>query len=267
MKLGVAYNLFDGEELLESSLKNMREKADYIVVVYQTESNFGEVYRPVQDEVLRLKELGLIDEAIKYIPELLTLENGEGIDPKSGTHNETKKRNIGLDACRNAECDYILTMDCDEFYDSDEFDEAFEEVVDGNYDTSFCQMGTYYKEVDNRMYPDETYYVPFICKIYDDSKYEYRKGYPVTVDRTRMLKAGNCLVLDRYEIEMHHLSYVRKDISRKFYNSSSRFPNEEIEACIESFNNWEFGSSAKVLGNREFEVKKGDPIISLEWQE
>ena len=40
MKIGVSYNLFDGEELLESSIKSIRKNVDYISVVYQTISNF-----------------------------------------------------------------------------------------------------------------------------------------------------------------------------------------------------------------------------------
>ena len=34
MKLGVSYNLFDGEELLESSIKSIRDNVDYVSVVY-----------------------------------------------------------------------------------------------------------------------------------------------------------------------------------------------------------------------------------------
>ena len=41
MKLGVSYNVFDGEELLESSIKSIRDNVDHISVVYQTISNFG----------------------------------------------------------------------------------------------------------------------------------------------------------------------------------------------------------------------------------
>ena len=41
MKVGISYNLFDGEELLEASIKSVRDNVDYISIVYQTESNFG----------------------------------------------------------------------------------------------------------------------------------------------------------------------------------------------------------------------------------
>ena len=32
MKLGVSYNIFDGEELLENSIKSIRKNVDYIVM-------------------------------------------------------------------------------------------------------------------------------------------------------------------------------------------------------------------------------------------
>lgn len=34
-KLGITYSLFDGEELLKYSIKQIRKSADYINVVYQ----------------------------------------------------------------------------------------------------------------------------------------------------------------------------------------------------------------------------------------
>ena len=36
MTLGACYNLFDGEELLESSIKSVRAEVAYVCVVYQT---------------------------------------------------------------------------------------------------------------------------------------------------------------------------------------------------------------------------------------
>ena len=41
MKLGISYNVFDGEELLEKSILCIRDQVDFISVVYQEKSNFG----------------------------------------------------------------------------------------------------------------------------------------------------------------------------------------------------------------------------------
>ena len=51
MKLGISYNLFDGEELLEKSINQIRNLVDYISVVYQITSNYG---NPCDSELVSL---------------------------------------------------------------------------------------------------------------------------------------------------------------------------------------------------------------------
>ena len=59
MKLGISYNLFDGEELLESSIKSVRNEAFHINVVYQTTSYYGnKTENGVGKLLLKLKEKG-----------------------------------------------------------------------------------------------------------------------------------------------------------------------------------------------------------------
>ncbi len=45
-KLGAAYNVFDGEELLWRSIESIRPVVQFVVVVYQTTSNFGNTAAP-----------------------------------------------------------------------------------------------------------------------------------------------------------------------------------------------------------------------------
>ncbi len=70
MKLGISYNIFDGEELLENSIRSIRENVDYISVVYQEISNFG---NPCNGNLVslinKLKTEGLVDEVFKYKPQ------------------------------------------------------------------------------------------------------------------------------------------------------------------------------------------------------
>ena len=72
MKLGISYNIFDGEELLEDSIKSIKNKVDYISVVYQEISNFGNPCNEGFSTTLleKLKSEGLIDELYKYRPQL-----------------------------------------------------------------------------------------------------------------------------------------------------------------------------------------------------
>ena len=41
MKLGISYNVFDSEELLEGSINQIKKLASFISVVYQKKSNYG----------------------------------------------------------------------------------------------------------------------------------------------------------------------------------------------------------------------------------
>ncbi len=45
-KLGAAYNVFDGEELLWRSIESIRPVVQFVAVVYQTTSNFGDAASP-----------------------------------------------------------------------------------------------------------------------------------------------------------------------------------------------------------------------------
>jgi hypothetical protein len=155
MKLGISYNLFDGEELLEGSIKQIRQHVDYVSVVYQTTSNFG---NPCNKELIplleRLKSEGLINELFEYSPKV----------NKGGHFNEIQKRNIGLALSQGAGCTHHMSMDSDEYYLSSEFKNLKKIIIEGDYDSSYCQMQTYYKSWEYSLDPPETYYVSLIFK-------------------------------------------------------------------------------------------------------
>ena len=69
MKLGACYNVFDGEELLEASIISIRDNVDFVVVVYQTISNFGyscdKGLLPLLEGLVRK---GLVQELVHYTP-------------------------------------------------------------------------------------------------------------------------------------------------------------------------------------------------------
>lgn len=230
MKLGVSYNIFDGEELLEGSIKQIRDQVDYISVVYQTTSNFG---NPCNDELIplleRLKNEGLVDELFKYSPKV---NNG-------GHFNEITKRNIGLSLSVGEGCTHHMSMDSDEYYLPEQFKFLKEEMVNGNYDSSFCQMRTYYKSWEYQLDPPEDYYVSLLYKINQYSLFEMGKQSPVLIDPTRRMDSGKYKIFSRNEIEMHHGSYIRDDIRTKLENSSAsiNFKND-IERITDHYNNW-----------------------------
>ena len=124
MKLGVSYIVFDGAELLESSIDQIREHVDFIQVIYQSRSWFGNPIKPDDVELMKkLKVSGKIDDLTlfdKFVP-LRTKNSRDIIKAKSF---EMAKRQTGLDSCLNQGCSHYLCMDVDEFYISSQFKEA-----------------------------------------------------------------------------------------------------------------------------------------------
>lgn len=238
-KLGVSYNLFDAEELLESSIKSVRDIVDYVSVVYQTESNFG---NPCNEGLVplltKLHSEGLIDELFEYKPKIA----------KGGHYNEIRKRNIGLILSEGAGCTHHMAMDSDEFYTKEQMEFVKKELVDGDYDSSACQMTTYYKKPTFRLEPKEEYYVSLFHKIKPGVEYVIGHPFPVLVDPTRRVNPGNCRIFTRDEIEMHHMSYVRRDLRKKLTNSSASPNFRDIDKIVTYFNEWESPKQALMGG-------------------
>lgn len=256
MRLGCSYNVFDGVELLEPSIKSIRGSVDYISVIYQTISNFGQrtnidILSLVQD----LKTRGLIDNYMEYSPSTSS----------KGHYNELIKRNLGLVDCKNAKCTHFMTIDVDEFYIKDELDRVKVIVEECGCDSSACQMQTYYKTPEWTLDPPEDYYVPLIYKI-DERRFSMANRWAVSADPTRRLEARNLRLFGRDEVQMHHMSYVRKDIMSKLTNSSASMNfKDRINSIASYFDRWQPGQDALLAGREEryYKLKKVNNIFNL----
>jgi hypothetical protein len=239
VKLGIAYNIFDGEEILPFALKNLREFAEFIVVVYQTTSNYGNTNHNLLPVLKELKEKGLIDMLYEYEPNIVIDKKGE-IDWKSGTLNEVEKRDIGLKICRANNCDTYMTLDCDELYDPKQFEWAIKDFETGGYDTSFTLTYDFYKLPTMQLLHKVLWYQPLFYKIKKDSKIEMQKNYPVNIDRTKMIKTHFPVIYKSEEIIQYHYAYVRNSLKSKVNNSSARSDNQEEESkkIIDFYDNW-----------------------------
>ena len=213
-KWGVSYSVFDGHELLEASIRCIRKHVDYVNVVYQTKSWYG---TPADDDMLptlkKLVKSGLIDELIEY-----------HADPNiTAWVQERNRRNIGLRAAQRAGVNYFMTMDTDEFYDGTEIDSMKNCIVKNGITHSFCNVIVYGIKPTERVLSSSSCYAPFFAKIDKRSCLKYNKHIPALIDPTRQIAHH---MFSRYYvlpvINMHHMSFVRKNIYKKLKNSSSK---------------------------------------------
>jgi hypothetical protein len=235
MKLGVSYNLFDGEELLRYSIECIRNNVDYISVVYQTVSNFGDTCSNNLESLLQeLVYIGYIDELYHYEPVV-------DDSPKDKNHlQETEKRNIGLELSRKNGCTHHMSMDVDEFYKSDQFENMKIALETGDFESGYCYHCQYYKDSIYKLHPGEDELVSTIYKINDDTKFIYGLT-GIRTDPTRRTNNEKHKIFTRGEIEMHHLSFVRKDIRKKLMNSSSRqYFKDRIDEVSNYYQNWKY---------------------------
>ncbi|MFA6571280.1 MAG: hypothetical protein WCT77_08590 [Bacteroidota bacterium] len=243
MKLGVSYNLFDGVELLRKSIMSVRANVDYINVVFQGMSNHNKpLTRFELNNALQilndLKKHKLINEILPYNPNFNV----------PAQQNELIKRVTGVIDVKKHKCTHVMSMDCDELYKPEQLKAVKDYINKNKILQTACRMQTYYKSMEYRLVPPEEYYVTLI----HDITGEYRIFSPTQVnilcDPTRRM-VGEYTCFEREAIEMHHLSYVRKNLRQKLENSSSlvNFTPENIDFTVDYFDKWKYPQQALIL--------------------
>lgn len=231
-KLGLSYIIFeDTIDHLEWSIKPIRNSVDYINCVYQSKSFFGNSGKNYKEYLIDLLHRKILDN-------VLFVENDVNIHPRK---NQLNNRNVGLKDIINVDCTHFLLIDGDEYYNSCEFLNVKNKIFEEGFESSACKMITYYKYLNVILDPPEEYYCPFIYKIKNDLLLGMNTNFPVDVDINRIYHDNNFLHLERKELQMHHMSSVRRDFSCKLNNHSSKaqFENHN-ELLINYFNQYTY---------------------------
>lgn len=209
-KLAAIYNVFDGEELLEGSIRQIRASCEIIIAVVQTIGNQGEIHEGGYTTCLSLKKQQLIDLIILFEPH-----------QDLAQRLEKEKRQLGIEEAKKMGCTHFLHVDCDEYYDTLQFAEAKRYCIEKGLAGTALYMQTYYKYPHWQISGLDTYYVPFIHALTADTTCG-NPDYPCHVDPTRSVNLhGDFELLSNDMCIMHHYSWVRKNIDRKLANSSA----------------------------------------------
>lgn len=205
MRLVAIYNVWDDYDLLEYSLKNIRPLVDGVIIVASAYSNHGE-YSAIPDN----------------LPDVYHREP-QFKDPRK---SETDKRNYGLQIAREQGYTHFLTIDADEFYEPEPFLKEKEKFKNPDLKGLVCQCQTYFKSPRLTIGLDTTL-VPFIHELTPTITHEFNRGYPfawinggIRIDPTRSLNITSGV--ERTDLIMHHMSWIRADHSKKIRNSTAR---------------------------------------------
>lgn len=234
MKLAACYTVFDGAELLNSSILTIYPQVDLVVICFQSISNKGqEIKADDWDYIESIRGYKIIHE--QYVTDLK-------LTPKE---NERRKHNQMVGVARAYGATHFLMAACDHFYKPDEFAKAKE--IAGEYDSTFTAMYTYFKKPMWQLDPIENYFMPFICKLYPHTRIERVKPFPLLVDPSvQMNTIGKWYQFRPDEIMLHHYSMVRKDVHRKFLNAASPWKPQQVEEFTKEVNEYNINENPGV---------------------
>src|SRR5437879_6455611 len=99
-------------------------------------------------------------------------------------------------------------------------------------------MRLFYKEPIYELTPlDEMSWVPVICKI--GTSFKLAEPFPILLDPTRRLEnIQNFKSLGRDQIEMFHMTFVRRDMISKVRNVSNRANYMDVDGFLKKFEEW-----------------------------
>lgn len=213
MKLGVAFSVYSGLELLKPALQNVREFAAHTVVVYSIQSNEGHYAPAFMLPLLRsLESEGLIDELVEHRLDKFSIE------PLRMQTIQRIKRQMGRTACLNVGCTHYMSRDCDEFYDKQQFRAAL--AIAEKHQLTICRLYDYVGSPRRRAVAPSILHLPFVqstlCSLIP-------KDFGVLIDHERTCDASEFVVLRPDEVIMHHMTAVRynkTELDRKFQGHS-----------------------------------------------
>lgn len=169
MKLGISYVVFDGEELLPFAISSIRSEVDFISIIYQTVSYFG---NPANEN--------LVPNLKKCDVELIEFKNiNQCRDLREMKINELLMRNMGLELSKQAGCTHHISADVDEFYTKEQLAYA-KSQMDG-YDCSVVHLENYYKEPTWRIWPSQKHKVSLIQPVSSVFSMDCKLPFPSSV--------------------------------------------------------------------------------------
>lgn len=248
MKLVAIYSVFDGLELLRGAMKSIENCVDGFIISYQKTSNHGEVDETVMEQMIPLINEFENIAVIPFAPDLKLTDK----------KNELNKHNQAIELAKALGFSHFIIGAVDHYFDEDEFQAA--KTVAEDFDLTLTGMFTYFKKPTWQLYPIETYLMPFICKLYTETKFvEPVWKLPYVVDPSvRINTTAKHFLFPQSQIMMHHFSMVRADVAKKIRNAAG---NKRWGTKINDYLNE--AQNYSIEENKGVEYFKGRTIVEV----
>lgn len=257
-KFGVSYNVFNAEEHLIPSIENIRNSVDYINIVVQYTSNLNNpATEQLRDTIKEIEQRGLVEKIVEYQP-----------SPLPPQQNEHQKRVVGLKHARAAGVTYFTTMDADEYFLPDQYNEAKRFIV--NNDIAYTAAPTFLhirRPVYRSAKPDSTD-ICFFARIDGTATIPFGARFPANVDPTRRITGSGdkFYFFGERELAMMHMNLVRQDkLQSKLANTSSSANTEFIQRVLQAYNTWEPGKLLYFPNKPPMEIVEVPDYFSIDY--
>lgn len=245
MKVALAYSVFNGVELLEKSIRTHAPFVDDIIICYQTVSNRGNFNDTLEKDLVKIATINKV-QLHRWNPVL-------SYDTKT---NELNKHNHMIGLCRSIGATHMIISATDHFYQPDQFKLAIEQSA--NYNLTLTAMFTYYKHPTWQLTPIEDYYMPFMIRLTDKTRFERQSIYPYKIDPSLKINtSSHHRLFEQTEIMMHHYSMIRMNIMDKFKNAASpTFDRAIKEGYMDEWVNYDINSNpgVKYFSGRKIKI-------------
>jgi len=245
MKISAIYTIFNGIELLQGSIDQIKNHVDKVLIIYQDTSNRGEVNPQVRKQLDRIKCKNL--DFLFFHPDLT----------KNPKENELAKHDMALQHVKKQGFTHFILLAADHYYHSHDIVIGKNVVNNMDYDVTLTQMFTYYKKPTWQITPIEEYFMPFICKIHKRTKFVKNKYEHLTDPSVRINTRERLYAFNQDEIMFHHYSMIRNSIENKLNNAaaSSRW-GDNAKRYLEEFRGYDLKSNPGLayFGGRKIKV-------------
>lgn len=265
MKLGAAYTVFNGIELMEDSIDSIRESVDYVCVVYQDVSNHG---RSSEYDLPKffdyLKSKGKVDDYFYY-----------KTNHSMFNRNQLLKYQQAVRAVRKAGCSHFVLMPTDEFFVRENLDAAKKAVEGGGYDAAYCEQVMYcynsWTEWNHERPLEIKTGKPLLFDITDPNRnIVFNTPWPgLQADPFTKMPSKNIKYFSPDELVVHHMTEVRhgsKGYVSKHLNQGGKKTKDKVqrvEFLGEGFESWTEGEDYEHVSGKRFKTRTVEQKFEL----